>query len=61
MIPFFETAETFQANVPAEGLHANPYPIQDATECEAGNEGFAPGQLIGNPPGIQGAPGGGGR
>ena len=28
-------------------------------ECEAGNEGYAPGQLIGNPPGLQGAPGGG--
>ncbi len=44
---------------PADDLHTNPYPLQNARECEAGNEGYAEGQLIGNPPGIQGAAGGG--
>jgi virulence factor Mce-like protein len=44
---------------PVADLHANPYPNQNANECEAGNEGYAEGQMIGNPPGIQGAPGGG--
>ena len=41
---------------PSPNLHANPYPNANATECEAGNEGFGPGQQIGNPPGIQGGP-----
>jgi len=41
---------------PSPNLHANPYPNADAGECEAGNEGYAPGRLIGNPPGIQGGP-----
>ena len=59
MIPFFQ-ADEFQASArPAPQLHANPYPNMNAQECEAGNEGYAPGQQIGNPPGLQGAPGGG--
>jgi virulence factor Mce-like protein len=51
--------EMLPADDPAPELHANPYPNQNASECEAGNEGYAEGQLIGNPPGIQGAPGSG--
>lgn len=43
---------------PAPNLHVNPYPNAAAPgqdgECEAGNEGYAPGQLIGNEPGNQG-------
>jgi virulence factor Mce-like protein len=53
------------SSAPANGpssdnhLHANPYPNTAAPgqtqECEAGNEGFAPGkQVIGNVPGNQG-------
>ncbi len=36
-----------------DDLHANPYPNRTDQECEAGNEPFAPGQAIGNPPGNQ--------
>jgi hypothetical protein len=41
------------------GLNANPQPIENADECEAGHEPYHPGQrLVGNPPGRQGHPGG---
>ena len=58
MIPFFHLDETLQSAEPAPEMHANPYPNMNAQECEAGNEGYAPGQQIGNPPGLQGVPGG---
>jgi virulence factor Mce-like protein len=52
------TAENTSAAQPAPELHANPYPHTAAPgqdgECEAGNEGYAPGRQIGNPPGNQG-------
>jgi hypothetical protein len=52
------TAEFTSAAEPAAELHANPYPHTAAPgqdgECEAGNEGYEPGQHIGNPPGNQG-------
>ena len=52
------TAEFTSAAEPAPELHANPYPNTAAPgqdgECEAGNEGYEPGQRIGNPPGNQG-------
>jgi hypothetical protein len=53
MIPVFEQDEMFPADGPAPGLHVNPYPRQDATECEAGNEPYVPGTQIGNPAGRQ--------
>ena len=31
-------------------LHLNYYPIEDSSQCQAGNEVYTPGQLIGNPP-----------
>jgi virulence factor Mce-like protein len=38
----------------APDLHVNPYPNENAQECESGNETFtANQQLIGNPPGLQ--------
>ena len=55
MIPFFQLDESQQSARPAPELHANPYPILDDQECEAGHEPYAPGQQIGNPPGLQGA------
>jgi virulence factor Mce-like protein len=58
MIPFFQQDEQFPAARPARNAHVNPYPNQNAQECEAGNEGYAPGRAIGNPPGHQGVPGG---
>jgi virulence factor Mce-like protein len=52
------TAEFLSASQPAPELHANPYPHTAAPgqdgECEAGNEGYEPGQRIGNPAGNQG-------
>jgi len=55
MIPFFKENELLPTAEPAEDLRANPYPIQNAQECEAGNEPVLPGRRIGNPPGVQGA------
>lgn len=48
-----DTNQMFQRAQPSPNLHSNPYPNEDASECEAGNEPFAPGQQIGNPPGQQ--------
>jgi virulence factor Mce-like protein len=52
------TAELTSATEPAADLHANPYPHTAAPgqggECEAGNEGYGSGQVIGNPSGNQG-------
>ena len=54
MAPLDEPTQMVPQARPSANLHANPYPNTDARECEAGNEGFAPGQMIGNPPGLQG-------
>lgn len=58
MIPIFtpDFEETLPSGKPSPNLHANIYPTENATECEAGHEGYAAGQHIGNPPGRQGAP-----
>lgn len=43
-----------QAKTPAPDLHFNPYPRMSADgECEAGNEPFSRGQVLGNAPGRQ--------
>ena len=44
------------AEKPAANLHVNPYPNENAQECEGGNEGYVGEQLFGNPPGLQGKP-----
>ena len=43
-----------QVAQPEANLHTNPYPNENASECEAGNEPYLPGRQIGNPPGNQG-------
>jgi virulence factor Mce-like protein len=50
--PVFDTPpnQSFQASTPSADLHLNYYPIQDATQCQAGNERYTGTQLIGNPP-----------
>ncbi|HEY3729172.1 MAG TPA: MlaD family protein [Solirubrobacteraceae bacterium] len=48
--PIFDLPQTFQAATPAADLHLNYYPVENSSQCQAGNEGYAPGQLIGNPP-----------
>jgi virulence factor Mce-like protein len=42
-----------QVPAPESNLHTNPYPNENASECEAGNEPYLPGRQIGNPPGNQ--------
>lgn len=50
------TEEFRSSSRPAPNLHVNPYPHTGQNgECEAGNEGYAPGRRIGNPPGNQGS------
>lgn len=56
MTPIVAQGKDTPADRPAEDLHFNPYPNTDAQECEAGNEPYEPGQMIGNPPGLQGSP-----
>jgi hypothetical protein len=50
--------EALASAEPASTLHVNPYPSTAAPgqdgECEAGNEPYVGGQLIGNVPGNQG-------
>jgi virulence factor Mce-like protein len=53
MDPILDPAQSSKQASPAGDLHFNPYPNEDASECEAGNEPYAPGQQIGNPPGQQ--------
>lgn len=48
--------QTTPSSRDADDLHVNPTPNEDATECEAGNEPYAPGRQIGNPPGKQAPP-----
>lgn len=48
-LPLISTDQGFRQTSPSPNLHYNPYPRQDATECESGNEPFAPGRSIGNP------------
>jgi virulence factor Mce-like protein len=45
--------QTEQSGSPAADLHYNPYGIANASECEAGNEPYLPGQRIGSPAGRQ--------
>lgn len=56
MIPVVRLNEMLPAGKPADDLHFNPYPVQNAEECEAGNEPYLPGTRIGNVPGKQGVP-----
>jgi hypothetical protein len=39
----------FPVSSPSADLHDNYYPIEDSSECQAGNEPYTPGRLIGNP------------
>jgi ABC-type transporter Mla subunit MlaD len=48
--PMLDVPQTFQASSPSADLHLNYYPIENPSQCQAGNEGYAPGRLIGNPP-----------
>jgi hypothetical protein len=45
--------QILQQAVRSPDLHQNPVPHENASECEAGNEPFLPGQTLGNPAGNQ--------
>jgi phospholipid/cholesterol/gamma-HCH transport system substrate-binding protein len=40
--------EQFQQSTPSPDLHDNVYPIEDSSQCQAGNEPYTGKQLIGN-------------
>jgi virulence factor Mce-like protein len=48
---YFTNAQDKQAAAPDPDLHFDPYPVENATECAAGNEPFRVGQAFGSPPG----------
>ena len=53
-IPVGQPDEVLQRSDPAPALHANPYPHTGANgECEAGNEAWTPGQVIGHTPATE--------
>jgi phospholipid/cholesterol/gamma-HCH transport system substrate-binding protein len=45
--------EPLQNAKPSPNLGSNPIPIENETECEAGNEPWTEKQQLGNPPGLQ--------
>jgi ABC-type transporter Mla subunit MlaD len=49
--PIVAPTQMLPASKPSSDLHINPYPIEDSSQCQAGNEGYQnpSGQLIGNP------------
>jgi len=47
--PLFDSAELIQSASTSPDLHIDYYPIEDTSECQAGNEPYKPGQVIGNP------------
>ena len=51
-VPVVQLPETFQSATPAPALHDTTYGAVNG-ECEVGNEGYAPGQVIGGAPGVQ--------
>ena len=53
MIPIFEESEIQHRATMSPNLHANFYPNENAAECEAGNEPWSPGIVLGNPEGNQ--------
>ena len=48
-LPLISVDQGSRATSPSPNLHFNPYPNENAQECESGNEPFAPGIVIGNP------------
>lgn len=49
VMPVFDKEQSTQVGHPAADLHDNYYPIENSTECQAGNERYRGAQLIGNP------------
>jgi virulence factor Mce-like protein len=49
--PIIALPQMLPTSTPASNLHNDYYPIEDSSQCQAGNEGYpnASGQLLGNP------------
>ncbi|MHB8656365.1 MAG: MlaD family protein [Solirubrobacteraceae bacterium] len=47
--PIIDANQLFQAAKPASDLHINPYPKESSSECQAANEVYQSGQIIGDP------------
>lgn len=52
-ISIVDPDQSFQAATQSAQLHANPVPVNDASQCETGNEPFEPGRRVGSPGGPQ--------
>jgi ABC-type transporter Mla subunit MlaD len=48
--PILDVDQTFQSATPAPDLHLNYYPLEESSQCQAGNEVYSGKQMIGNPP-----------
>lgn len=49
-LPLVDQNEPSATATPSSDLHLNPYPVEGASQCQAGNEGYSGRQLIGSPP-----------
>jgi hypothetical protein len=49
VMPVFDFHQAFQLSKPAGDLHDNFYPIENQSQCQAGNERYTGSRLIGNP------------
>jgi virulence factor Mce-like protein len=47
--PIIDLNQEFQSATPASDLHINPYPKENGSSCQAGNETYRGTQLIGDP------------
>jgi hypothetical protein len=49
VMPLFDPAQSTQVAKPSADLHDNFYPLENRSQCQAGNERYAGEQSIGNP------------
>jgi virulence factor Mce-like protein len=50
VMPVFDLQESTQVAKPSPDLHDNFYPVEDAAQCQSGNERYTGSQRIGQPP-----------
>jgi hypothetical protein len=51
--PVLNLQQSGHSATPDADLHVDTQPTENASECESGNEPYAPGQAIGHPAGLQ--------
>jgi virulence factor Mce-like protein len=44
------SSQSFEQSTPSPDLHLNPYPTENSSQCQAGNETYTGAQRIGSPP-----------